>query len=311
MKKILAVLLSMLMCAPAYGQGFGGMFPGPGTPHTTGGGGYVGPGDLASFTVWYGARALNASIAAGGTQKLFRAARASDSHECDFIVATSGGVGNSANCSTGGDNGQSLSTWLTSTTGSLRTWYDQAGGGYDGGQTTNQPTVTISCSGSSKPCIANTGSAYVSVATAPAVSQGYSVSAVAMRTSVTGYANIWHGAGSGFSSAQLGFRSASGQVFVGNDEVTGAAAESAQHAVNGVLNGASSVINIDGTETTSTVSSGGTDTSWCLFNFNCSGLSELVGNISEFGLKAGVLTGSERTAICNNQHSYYGISGTC
>lgn len=315
MRKLLAVAASivLLLAAPAYAQ-MSLMGVGKVRAVGGGGGGYTGPGDLTSgWAVWRGPRAFSAAIAAAGTQKLFNLLRASDSHTCDFLVATSGGVGNSANCSSVGDNAQSLATWLAATTGTVATWYDQTGNGHDATGGANPPSLTQSCAGTSLPCLVGNGfTTSLTSSSAPVLSQGYSVSVLAERTgNVSSYANIWHGADTGFSSAQLGYANTSNTVFIGNADVTASATDNTQHALNGVLNGASSVLNVDGTETTGTVTAGGTGTTYCLFSFDCSGTSALTGNISEFGVNSTAFSGTVRTNLCNNQRTYYGLAGSC
>lgn len=109
--KTLALVLALLAPLTALAQG--GIGPGPGTVHSTGGGGgYTGPGDVvAGATAWYGLRAYSAAVAATGTQKAVKIRRASDDHLCDVLIATSGLLGNTANCGTGGDNGQSVAAF--------------------------------------------------------------------------------------------------------------------------------------------------------------------------------------------------------
>ena len=77
---------------------------------------YSGPGDVQSGAiVWVGTRAYNSAYAAVNGP-LVNAVRSSDSHSCDFLAAANGGVGNTANCSTPGDNGQTASAWSTRAT---------------------------------------------------------------------------------------------------------------------------------------------------------------------------------------------------
>lgn len=81
------------------------------SPTVTIGTGYVGPGDLAARQGWYGLRAYSAAVAAPGTNTAVSLIRVADSHTCDILIATTGHVGNTVNCSTGGDNGQSAAAW--------------------------------------------------------------------------------------------------------------------------------------------------------------------------------------------------------
>lgn len=314
--KLRAALLGLMLSAPAPMAQAGILAPILyHEPHSGGAcTGYTGPGDITSNWVqWAGVRAFSCAIAAAATQPLFNAVRGSDTHTCDFIVASGGGVGNSANCSTGGDNGQSLTSFLTSTFGQIDTLYDQTGNGrnWTNGNSSTQPSLTISCAGTSKPCLVTGVRAQFMSATATTVSQGYSVSAVSERTGTTSYNQIWHGGTSGNSSAQLGYNDTSNQAFLGNADIVVSATDSAQHVFNGVLNGASSDFNVDGTRTTGTVTSGGTGASWTLFDFQGTGATVLTGNISEIGVNSVAFSSGTETSVCNNQRTYYGISGSC
>ena len=72
---------------------------------------YVGPGDVVSgAAAWYGLRGYNAAYSTGSNPAV-NIRRASDSHTCDLLVTSAGAIGNTANCSTGGDNGQSAASF--------------------------------------------------------------------------------------------------------------------------------------------------------------------------------------------------------
>lgn len=311
MKKLLALASAAILCfAPLPANAWLAQVPASGPPA------YTGPGDVVTsgWVSWSGWRAFSAAIAAAGTQKLGNVTRASDSHSCDFIVATSGGVGLSANCSSGGDNGETLAAWSASTTLTVNTKYDQTGNSADytsGGG--NQPTLTISCNVTALPCTSSTTDTHnLTIATISAVSTPYTVSAVSERTGTNGlFQQIWHGGGTGNSSEQVGYTSSANTIFIGGNEISASATDGTQHVINGVLNGSSSVLNIDGTETTGTTSASGTSTTWCIMEYNCSGAAGLIGDISEIGVNSTALSSGNRTALCHNQRIYYGISGSC
>lgn len=92
-------------------------------------------GDLLASTThkgFWGVRAYTSAEALAGTAKLVNVIRASDSHTCDVLVSSStGGLGLTANCGTGGDDGQTLASFLTATTGKVVTIYNHVGGGCD------------------------------------------------------------------------------------------------------------------------------------------------------------------------------------
>jgi hypothetical protein len=122
MHKIKALLLGIALALATGG------WIGDGTVGTSFGASYVGAGDVVSgATAWFGLRAYNAAYASGSNAAI-NLRRASDNHTCNLLITTSGGLGNTANCSTGGDNGQSAAAWAGtditcsgSTTGSSTT----------------------------------------------------------------------------------------------------------------------------------------------------------------------------------------------
>ncbi len=76
--------------------------------------GYQGAGDVASsWQTWFGLRAFSSAVAVTGTTVALNIKRLSDNHTCDVLIATTGGLGNTTNCSTGTDNGQAVSSFQT------------------------------------------------------------------------------------------------------------------------------------------------------------------------------------------------------
>lgn len=276
---------------------------------------YTGPGDLQSFTMWAGLRAYTGAIAAAGTQALINVNRLSDSRTCDVLVASNGGFGLTANCSDAGDNGTTAETFCNATT--CRTLvYDQTGNNacsatacnLTNGTTANRLTLTFNCVNTSLPCLTgNTTTMQMQSTSTMTTTALNSISAVANRSSGTsqihfgglgasvlrgGAANTWTLAGA-----------ASGTV--ANTGV----ADAAWHAGNCVVNGASSVCNIDGTETTGTAT-GNTTAARPLFGTNTTATVILW---TEMGIIANVATADEaaRDALCNNQRLYWATSGSC
>ena len=94
--------------------------------------GYQGVGDVVSgWTAYGGMFAYTAAIAAAGTQHLITVINNDTGETCDFLVASTGYLGNTVSC-TNGSNGQSLATWtlveslsgVTSSGGNLTTGSD-------------------------------------------------------------------------------------------------------------------------------------------------------------------------------------------
>jgi hypothetical protein len=272
---------------------------------------YVGPGDVISGGLaWFGMRAYSNAIAVAGTQQLAGLVRASDSNTCDIIVATSGGVGLTANCSTGGDNGSTLAAWCNATTCSVTTWYDQTGHSNNVVQATgaDQPTITVSCS-NSQPCLTFSAVQLMktSVDTTSGTAQPLLLSIEAERTgNFTTGGNAYRGTGNniilgGNSSTNSWFAYAGSTVAT----VSGIT-DSVFHAINVVYNGASTVFNHDGTE--ATLSPGSTG---MIFQIQVGDGANWIGNIAEVGYWAGAKTMTERNNLCHNQRLYWGSTGTC
>lgn len=283
------------------------------------GGGYTGPGDIvASATAWWGLRAYSAAKAAA-TVAAVNLRRSSDSRTCDIKVTTAGDLDTiTSGCSIGGDNGSTASTWCAVSAGScfVTKMYDQTAGAACGGscdvlQATagNQPAFVFSCLGS-HPCIQNTTGSMLLQSAAnftPNASATVSLSAVADRSVGTGnpgfildnasnritghntVANSWQLAGT------------SGNLF-------GAANDAAWHAANGLISGASSVLNVDGTETSATVTA-----STAAGRMQVSGgLTSNTTLLTEVGAWDNIsFSGGNRTSLCHNQFTYWGTATSC
>lgn len=73
---------------------------------------FQGPGDVVTFTAWWGLRAMNAAVALAGTQTVADLRRGSDNATCTFKVAANGGV----DLTTGtvcNSNTQTVFAWMT------------------------------------------------------------------------------------------------------------------------------------------------------------------------------------------------------
>jgi hypothetical protein len=149
-----------------------------------------GPGDIVSGAKFFLSCTRAYTIAyANSSGKACNFRRDSDNHTCDFLFDTSGGTGNSANCSTPAENGTAPATWCNATTCHAVTAYDHTGNGFNVTQATasNQPTVSFSCGGSTWPCITGGGTSTLSIATTWASSpQPSSTTSVVYMTSGAG-----------------------------------------------------------------------------------------------------------------------------
>lgn len=125
MRRLLALLAACLIAFPAVASPpaprfqlaqFDGCQAGFCSPKVAAASTYTGIGDLQAKTAYWSTRAYKRSIVTAGTQALLNLRRTSDSHTCDIIVSASGGLGNTGNCSSGGDNGTALLSWATRST---------------------------------------------------------------------------------------------------------------------------------------------------------------------------------------------------
>ncbi len=314
MRALIALLLS-LWIAPAWAQ-----LPmtgaGKGTPGVT----YQGPGDVVSKTnlkFFVGLRALDAADRGGNLINLCNAADAA----C-VDVASDATTGNLvAPTNVGGTDCTAVNTCT------IKTWYDRSGALYCSGSTAcnftqatiaNRATLTFNCI-NSKPCAVFSGSQYYSSsATAASFAATMTVSSVTRRTaSFTSQQMIFSTQGG--NSINVNYRALANavQMFAGTAGVfVSNISDSNYHAIQAIFNGASSALVCGGGAGTN-CSTGGTSNSVSPGSTASSGgvamamghtgaSSILSGEMVElFGYNA-VLSGSDATAINNNQYSYWG-----
>jgi hypothetical protein len=96
-----------------------------------------------------------------------------------------------------------------------------------------------------------------------------------------------------------------------NNAVGVNASQSAWHAMNAVTNGASSVSNVDGTETTGNVLSANGFSNTILELGRVDGWGNLTGMETEGGFWPGSFSFGQRTSMCHNQFTYWGTSTSC
>ena len=267
------------------------------------GGSYTGPGDVVSGAkMWWGLRAY--SLATVGT----KAANICNSGDAncadvntlsngDFDVATATGA--PLNC--GGAGG----------TCTIKVLYDKIGincaaANCDLTQTTiaNRPTLVFNCVGT-KPCASFNGTSQriISGGSATSVSQPVTLSAVAINNNTGAQRSILFFAG---NTLQIAYSSANNaQLFAGSNRGA-AASTSAFHALQGVANGASSDINIDGTANTGTA--GSNALSGTISMGDNGGSSQWFnGGITEAGASPSAFSSGQSSSMSSNQHSYWGF----
>lgn len=280
-------------------------------PAGGGGGGYIGPGDIVSGAkAWYGLRAYSAAIAATGTQKAAHIIRASDGQSCDVLIATSGDLGNVANCS--GSGSGAASAFCASDTCAIDLWYDQSsGGGFTAsdGASAKQPTLVFNCLGT-KPCAVFAGAQMLATAIT-STSQPLTVSAMAIRTGTFTSQNDILATGTG----GVYFPSTTANLVGGGLGASFSAAQTDNvwHAIQIAANGASpnSQVNVDGTATNVSAGVSALASSPFIGSQSSVPTSPLTGKLTEVGLWPVAFTSAQQTNVCHNQSTYFGTSASC
>ena len=267
---------------------------------------YTGVLDIVSgATAYYALRAGSGTIAAAGTQKLVNIRRASDSETCDFIVATSGGIGLSANCS-GSDNGETPAAFLASTNGFAAKIYDQSGNGADISQVTAsaQPQLLLTgCTSGSLPCLLFNGSDHLAGTIASIGAQPNTASAVALNSGTAGTIISLFNTG---SEPTLDFTAAGTVRTYAGSNLTASATAAVWHAIQGVNAGASSVLYIDGSSTSGNSGAGQNNTTIEL-GAQVAAAVFLNGKWAEGGWWSSAFSAGNQSSVNGNQHTYWGF----
>jgi len=274
-------------------------FPGPGRSGS-GGAAYVGPGDIATFTLWGGVRAYSAATA--GTKAI---------ELCDSAGANCADV--STNASTGALNApgtRGADNCNVVSTCKVRTVYDKVGtNNFVQATAGTMPTLTVNALNSAYGITFSGSNEMPGSANLAATGQPASVSIVAKRTgNTTAFNAVFSADGSG--NIQVGFSNAANNalIYAGTVVSVTGVNDNAFHAINTALAGASTIYNID--SATGTVSAGvngpiGSSlpllgSAFALSN-PFAGVFMEAGFIATTGISAGVAS-----SLNTNQHAAYG-----
>jgi len=266
------------------------MVPGITNPVIT----YSGPGDVVAGGLnWWGLRAYSSRTVGS---KAIRLRRDSDNAESDFSTRPSGDL-----------DVTSIATFGIGASLFATTLYDQIGSIHlVQATTTSQPQLVLSGLGT-RPVLRFTAAGQSSLATAGNVAQNQpmTVSWVAKRT---GGAGVFHGvflAGNGNWAG--GFNPASGGIFMlASSEVDATGAEGSFHAVQSVLNGASSDLNIDGTANAGDAGTSAATGNVLEYSDKLFG-NVLNGDSMELGWWPFAFSGGQSSSMSSNQHAYWGF----
>jgi hypothetical protein len=243
-------------CTISIQTNLGSVAVSPGVTITSGG--YVGPVDAAVGTAntsdeCYSFYACSTAIAAAGTQTMFTLQKSAASNTCDFKAISSGGYGTSTNCSTGGDNGSSLATFISGGA-CVSDLYPQLGNGVAhtnhqaAGCSGGQPTFSLTAGpASGQPTMTGNNTQFLTGA-ALGTAQDYVVSAVAIRTGgFSTQAGMWACSAAPFSQITYAGVPNNVLIFSGGPTPTNiSATDSAWHSFNGFYADTNSSLQVDG-----------------------------------------------------------------
>lgn len=265
---------------------------------------YVGPGDIATFKVWYGLRAFSASDRGN---KLVNV--------CNSTGGTDVGCGDLSSDATTGNLVSATISGITcpGVNCTIKTWYDRSGTGADVTQATvaNRYTIGTSCTGlgsASLPCA--TGSAtecYVSSLTITQA-QPYTL-LTAVNFTANGHFQIVFSDPA--DDIEFGHYSGASTVyeFSGNGPTTASWTDGSWQTLQGVMNGSSSSLTINGSTTGSlnpgTNGYGGVKVSFGTFGSACQANNTLDGTIVEAGIQTGA--SSSLSTMNSNMRNYWGF----
>lgn len=260
---------------------------------------YSGPGDQVSgATAWWGLRGYTAAFSTG-TNNAINIRRASDNATTNIVILSSGALDVST-----------ATTFCASTTCFVAEMYDQTGNGVNLIQTMTgeQPQLIFSCTGS-LPCM-NFPSGVVTYLVSGSItslSQPYSTTFVGERTAnfTTQQAYL-----SSFPSGFIGAYDTASATFIYAGSISSdvTVSDSALHALQGVYNGSSSIIVVDGTASTGlNAGTGTTDTTGYALGARNNGSNGLSGaNAMEAGVWPIGFNSTQYGNLHTNMSGYWG-----
>jgi hypothetical protein len=288
-----------------------------GSRGTNGGGcssSYQGPGDVATFDAFGGLQAFDCAHAASNAP-LVNVRLNSTGETCDFLASsTTGRVGVTGNCSNGAHNGETAATYCaTSNDCFVVTVYEYSttGNNWTQATTTAQPSIDLSAMLSKVSMKVNGNGATDSI---PQASNYTLVS----NESMVMVAECFQGGGSGSvlativdtlwsinCSSSLGTISLNANSTSFNATMSGTAG----HFIVG-MTGATALVSVDGTESTTTLASGSGTGKSTFFSLQLDGQAvPLVGSMGYF---SGNWTSTQRHNLCLNYVTNWGTpSGSC
>lgn len=261
MKKITPAILALFLCAwghLAFAQ-MASFFPGPGTPATSGGGGYTGPCDAAigaTCIAYYAAFGCATSAYSGNVVDVVDTATGNTTGtRLQCSGGTVSALVSASACTFVTGNACSLLATTCATSCVPWTIYNQLGTGTlpnltnpangNGGLVANAPTLSLTAL-NSKPCFNSAaGGQGVSAIVTGTVAQPFTLAAVTERTG--NFTSLGRVIASNSGGVNISFRNSSNLMGVsGGSAVTNPETDGVFHDFVGVINGASTTPVVDG-----------------------------------------------------------------
>ena len=268
-------------------------------------GGYVGPGDVTTFSAWWGLRGYNTAYSGNA---------ANICTPLDALCLDVAIVAGALNTTTLG----TLACNNTTTICTVKTLYDQTGNGNSVTQATIAtrpkyvaPGAANGCPTTLLPCMSFAGTVTNQFlrGTITTINQQFSISAVVERSADTSSFNPYL-TGGGFGGYFLNSTN-NVMIYAGTVSSAVAASDNSYHSLQSVFNSAASILTVDGVDTTGLDVSTGAFSTPTSIGDNGAGGNFLGGFLSEDGVASGGFSGTVRTNLCHNQRLYYTLSGSC
>lgn len=204
-------------------------------------------------------------------------------------------------------NASAFSGFISGGSGFVTKWYDQSGNGRDASQSTaaSQPQLVLSAIGG-RPALQFSGAQYLLTSSFASSTSAQTINAVAERSANFTTAQ-WLLTSGGFKNSFGWTTSTNTLVLSGTSNVNATASDNAFHSLTGVINGASSVIQVDGTQTGVSVS-GSASSGVISIGASNTGGGPLSGDVAEVFDWSSALSAAQIAAVHSSQSTYYGTS---
>jgi hypothetical protein len=262
---------------------------------------YTGPGDIYSFSVWFGLRAYNAAYASPGTNPAIDIVDQAGANPLTVKILSTGNL-----------DVASIATWVTAhsvTTIYITKVYDQTGGGNHVTQATlaNMPQLQLNAIGTLPLILFTTiGQNLLSAASFTQTSP-MTASTVAMRNPANS-SNFDFVISDDFTAGGFGFLNGANTagMYSAQDSVT--ATDGSLHALQYLSSSAANTcfVSSDGTNGTTVVGAMGNWNGKIGFGTNNTVAFSHQGTIGEAGIASGNQT-SHNATMNSNQHAYWGF----